>query len=109
MIPTTDDEIAAWVRTRLAVLDTTPRDKLWRRRALGVPRTVALASAPRSGHITFPIPTAEMSILRRRAEARGMSVQGYVRSAVGMALVVCDDVPRDEIPALTQDGLIGPR
>lgn len=108
MIPTDDDDITEWVRRRLLALDTTPRNKMWRRNALGVSRTVALASAPKWGHITFPIPPAEMSILRRCAEARGTSVQGYARAAVGTALVALDDIGRDALPMLGAD-LLGPR
>jgi hypothetical protein len=108
-LPVDDEAIAAWVRTRLAVLDTTPRDRLWRKRALGVARSVAIASAPKWGYISFPIPPAEMSVLRRRAEARGMSVQGYVKAAVATALVACDGIERDDIPTLSGPGLVGPR
>jgi hypothetical protein len=108
-LPTDDADIIAWVQARLRALDTTPRDKRWRRKALGVPLPVALASAPKWGYISIPIPPAEMAVLRRRAEGRSMSVQGYVKAAVATVLVACDNIEREDIPLLSGPGLVAPR
>ena len=35
-LPADDAEIAAWVRSNLAALDTTERDRRWRQRARGM-------------------------------------------------------------------------
>lgn len=107
-LPADDEEIAQWVRSQLTALDTTPRQRRWRARALGMSKGEALAAAPRTTRIDIDVPIGETRILRVAAQARGMALSAYVRRAVATVLVASDRVEPDAIPWLASDGLIGP-
>lgn len=106
--PTDDADVIAWVTARLRALDTTPRDKRWRTKAVGMPMSVALAQAPREYRLDLNIAVAEMRVLRDAAAARGIPVRSYAKRAMATMMAV-DGHDTDLYPALIGDGLMGPR
>lgn len=109
MIPGDDVLNARWVREQLEALDTTPRNRNWRHRALGMTMGEALATAPRESTLTLLIPVAEMRLLSDAAKRRELTPTRYVRRAVGTILHVCDGLPMDAMPWWIDTGPIGPR
>lgn len=107
-LPSDDAEIAAWVTARLHVLDTTPRDKRWKTKALGMPVTVALSQAPRDYRLDLRVPVSEMRLLNDAARKRGLGTRTYVRKAVATMMAV-DGFDPDDVPSLAAGGLLGPR
>lgn len=107
-LPSDDAAIAAWVSARLAEFDDSPRDKAWRRKALGMPRPVALAMAPREYRLDLRIPVGEMRLVNDVAKAHGLGTRTYLRRVLATMMVVVDDVDPEMLPYLAHGGLIGP-
>lgn len=105
----TDEEIAAYVTTRLRELDTTPRDKRWRTKALGMTMGEAIASAPRWTMVDLRMTIGEVRVMRDCAKARGMNLRQWIRAAVATTAVCCDHVEPSMIPSLMDKGLLEPR
>lgn len=109
-LPADDPEaVRAYVEMRLAQLDTTPRDRYWRRKALGMDRADAIALAPRYGRLDLHVTVGELRVLRDCARRRGLGLRPWVRAAVATAAIACDDVDPATIPSLAAHGLLGPR
>lgn len=108
-LPEGDDAaVAAWVRERLAEMDDTPRNKMWRTRAQGMPFSVAMSYAPTIYRLDLRIPVGEMRVLNDVAKSRGLPTRTYLRRAVATVMVACDGVDPSMIPSMVQTGLIGP-
>jgi hypothetical protein len=108
-LPDSDAAVAAWVKQRLWALDNEPTYRKWRERALGMPRPVALASAPREYRLDFRVPVSEMRLLNDVAKARELGTRTYVKRALATVMVACDGVDPAMIRSLSGPGLIGPR
>ena len=109
MIPDDDERVVKWVRERLDELDTTPRNRNWRNRALGMTKAEAAALAPRDVVFTLHVPVGEMRLINDAARRRDLAPARFVRLAIGTILVVCDGLPQDAMTYLLDGGLIGPR
>jgi hypothetical protein len=101
--------ISAFVAQRLAAMDHTPRDRYWRRRALGMSMADAIDSAPRYGRLDLHLTVGEIRVLRDCAKGRDLGLRPWVRAAVATAAICCDDVDPAMIPSLAGPGLLGPR
>lgn len=102
-------DIREFVLARLAELDTTPRDRYWRRNALGMTKAEAIADAPRFGRLDLRITLGEIRVLRSCATRRGMTLRPWLRAALATAAIACEGVAAEEIPTLAGHGLLGPR
>ena len=107
----TDQQIAEWIETAVEQLDNTPPRKYWRWHVLdgrGMANVIA-ESAPRHYRLDIWVPVTEQRLLKDAAEARGIGVRTYMRSAVATILCACDGYSSSEIPELAKHGLILPR
>lgn len=109
MIPVDDKELRQWVSSCLAALDTTPRARNWRQKAVGMPKADAIAMVPRYGRLDLRLTTGELRILQHCADAREMTLRGWLRAATATAAVCCEGMDREELPSLMSAGLLVPR
>ena len=106
-LPANDDDIKAWVDRALAALDDTPRVARWRTNALGMPRTVAMATAPRMARLDISVPVGEWRIIKDVAQSHGLGPRQWVRKALATMCLV-EGVNPDMVPWLAGGGIIEP-
>jgi len=102
------DEVAAWVRSAMIALDDTPRERMWRWRALGGNYGDAVAGAPGMARLGIRITLDEKRLLSRIAADRGLPMETYVRRLLGTAIVAVDRVDPDALPFILNGGMIRP-
>jgi hypothetical protein len=103
--------IARWIDSAVAALDATPEVKRWRYYANGrryLPEILA-EHAPRHYRLDLWIPVGEQRLVNDAAAARQMAVRNYARAALATVVCACDGYSPDQVPLLSQHGLITPR
>lgn len=105
-VEATDDQVKAWVRTAINALETTPRARNWRWRALGMSVGEAMVDAPRTGRIKVEIPVGEMRILREMAAERSIGVETMVRRGFATWACAIAELDREDAPSLTRGGML---
>jgi hypothetical protein len=106
-LPRDDAAIVAWVKTELAALDATPRERNWRRRAIGGTVGSVMAEVPLHTKLDLRVPRTEMRVLREAAERRGIGVRTYLRRAIATCLL-CDGWSPESMAYFAEGGLLGP-
>jgi len=107
-LPAEWDDVAEVVAQELELLDSSKRRANWKYRALGATVAEVVAEVPTKTRLDVNVPVGELRVVRRLAEARGLTLRAYLRRALATA-VVCDGVDPADVPVLTKGGPLRPR